>query len=75
MLDIKRSICHGKITHALIKLDMGYQFDSVGTNIIVEYISGGMWIISKEDSFVDMSLQIEFYISRVLHIDTTCEGP
>ena len=49
MLDIQGSIFHGKYIHALIKSNMGVQLDSVGINIIVEHIVGGMCIISKED--------------------------
>ena len=44
-------------------------------NIIVEHISSVMQIISKEDSFGDMVLQLGFYISRGSHIDTTYKGP
>ena len=74
MLDIQGSICHGKVIHDLIKSDMGGQFDSVGINIILEHILSCMCIISKEDSFGYMVLQILFSLSRGSHIDTIYKG-
>ena len=40
---------------------MGGQFDFVGINIILEHISGGIWIIPKDDSFGDTVLQLGFF--------------
>ena len=57
MLYIQCSICHGKVMHALTKPNMGVQFYYGGIKIIVEHISSGMRIISKEDSSGDMFLQ------------------
>ena len=74
MLDIRGGICHGKVIHALIKFNMGYQLDSVGIKSIVEQISGGMYIISKWDSFGDIGPRLGLFISRVLYIDTTSEA-
>ena len=51
------------------------QFNSVGINIIVEQISSGIRIISREYSFGDMVLQLEFSVSKGSHIDTTSKGP
>ena len=44
--------------------NMGGQFDYVCINIIVEHVFGGMWIIYKEDSFVDVVLQLVFFLYR-----------
>ena len=74
ILDIQGSIFHGQFIHDLIKSNMGGQLDYVGINIIVEQILGGMWIISKEDSFGYMILQLLFSLYRGLHIDTTSKG-
>ena len=60
MLVIWGSICYGQVIRANISLNMGGQFDSVGINIIVEHIYGGMWIIPNGDSFGDMVLQLGF---------------
>ena len=75
MLDIQGSFCHGKFIRDLIKYNMGGQLYSVDIKIIVEDISGGIWIISKENYFGGMVLQLLFYLSRGSHIDTEYNGP
>ena len=75
MLDIQGMIYHGKFIHDLIKPNMGGKFDSVGINIIVEHISVGMWIISKEYPFGNMVIKPGFYLYTWLHIDITFKGP
>ena len=71
MLDIQGIICHGKVIHDLIKSIMGDQLDYLGINILVEHISGGMCIISTEDYFGNMFLQLGLSISKGSYIDTT----
>ena len=68
------SICNWQFIFVFIKLNTVGQFYSMDINIILEQIPGGMWIISKEDSFGDMALQLGFSLSRGLHIDTTYKG-
>ena len=75
MLDIQGIIFHVQVIHDLIKPNMGGQFDSVGIRIIVENIFSGMRIISKEDSFGYMVLQLGFSLSVGSHIDTASKVP
>ena len=70
MLDIQGSFCHGKFIRDLIKYNMGGQLYSVDIKIIVDHLLVGMCIISKEDSFGYMILQLLFSLYRGLHIDT-----
>ena len=64
MLDIQGIICHGQVIHTIIKSNMGGQFNYMGIEIIVEHISGGMWIIYKEELFGNMVFQIGFSLKR-----------
>ena len=75
MLDIQGSIFHGSVIRDLIKPNMGGQLYAVGITIIVKHILVSMWIISKEDSFGYMVVQLGFSFSRGLHIYTKYKGP
>ena len=75
MLEIKENIWHGQVIHDIIKLDTGGKFYSVGMNIIVYHVLGGMWIISKEYYFGDMVLQLGFYLYVGSHRYTTSKVP
>ena len=61
---IQGIIFHGKVIHYLVKSNMGSQFDSVGINVIVDHISVGMCITSKEYFFGYMVLQLRFFSFR-----------
>ena len=64
-----------QVIHALIKSNMRGQIEYVGIDIIVEPIFWDMLIISNDDYFGDMVIQLGFFISRRLHKDTTYKGP